>query len=893
MKSSIKKLLACLAVFCTMGVIAACGETDAPVDTGSQPGQSTDTGSDTGSEQVTQYTVTFVDWNDTVLSTQTYEAGATVTAPANPTRAADNTYTYVFAGWDKEVSATATGNVTYKATYTETYIDYTITFLNEDDSVIETQTLHYGDAVTAPTAIKAADNTYTYTFAGWDKEVVAVAGNETYKATYTQAYIDYTITFLNEDDSVIETQTLHYGDAVTAPTAIKAADNTYTYTFAGWDKEVTAVAGNETYKATYTEAYIDYTVTFVDGEGKTVSTEVYHYGDTVNVPNAPAREASFLYTYEFASWDKEVVAVAGETTYTATYTATLKSGVTASQATAKGEGVVLAQSAIGGGANYTQGEQVDNEQNDDTPSFVKQSYLAFDGNYGVNTYIAFDFTGKNMPEVAFFAKNYNNSMYANGTFKQGIVVYTGITTWDGKDATLTQDRENGTYLNYGFPYMLQDAANGGFVRDSFRTSALGRANLVDGKQYRVVMGFEGKNSEGTNGITLHWYLYDVAAGTMVEQSSMETWNFFTGSNAQVGNMKVADLAGSIVLYGKFGVDCTIDKVWGVYENTTLANVADGINNNKSYTVSFQDANGNELQSETLAFGAMPVFKGTIPTPEKTEDLLFTYAYAWDKTIVATTSEAVYKLVLIASPKASVKSYKTSVQGDAIILEQSGIGNGANYTLGQNNGGYVDQSYLGLDGNYGLDNYVVFDFTGKNMPEIAFFAKNYNNSMYAEGTSKQGIVVYTGITTWDGKDATINQQKTPGSFINYGFPYMLQDAANGGFVQGAFADSALGRANLVDGKHYRVVMGFSGSGSAITLSWCLYDLDTKAVVEQSSMTTWNFFTGSNAQVGNMTINDLAGSIVFYGRFGTACTIDKLYNVESGAFADIVAKYTTNA
>jgi hypothetical protein len=120
--------------------------------------------------------------------------------------------------------------------------------------------------------------------------------------------------------------------------------------------------------------------------------------------------------------------------------------------------------------------------------------------------------------------------------------------------------------------------------------------------------------------------------------------------------------------------------------------------------------------------------------------------------------------------------------------------------------------------------------------------------------------------------------------------MIQNASDGGFCDGAFAESALGRANLVDDTHYRVIMGFTGSGNAITLHWYLYNLDTKTVVEQSSMKTWNFFTGSNAQVGNMTINDLSGSIVLYGKFGTTCTIDKLHGVKSGTFSDIVAEYT---
>ena len=123
------------------------------------------------------------------------------------------------------------------------------------------------------------------------------------------------------------------------------------------------------------------------------------------------------------------------------------------------------------------------------------------------------------------------------------------------------------------------------------------------------------------------------------------------------------------------------------------------------------------------------------------------------------------------------------------------------------------------------------------------------------------------------------------------PYMIQNAADGGFVMSAFKDSALGRANLVDGTHYRVIMGFTkGSdhgADGITLHWYLYNLDTKEVVEESSMETWNFFTGSNEKVGNMTIDDLSGSIVLYGKFGTTCTIDKLHGVESGDFETVVA------
>ena len=151
--------------------------------------------------EYTDYTVTFRDWDGTELSKETYHYGDAVSVPDAPQRAADDIYTYSFAGWDREISASCTGDVVYTATYTPVYKDYTIKFLNEDGSTISEKTYHWGDEVIIPAnPTKAADNTYTYAFAGWDKEVAAnCTGNATYTATYTPTYINYS--FL--DDEVI------------------------------------------------------------------------------------------------------------------------------------------------------------------------------------------------------------------------------------------------------------------------------------------------------------------------------------------------------------------------------------------------------------------------------------------------------------------------------------------------------------------------------------------------------------------------------------------------------------------------------------------------------------------------------------------------------------------
>lgn len=273
-----------------------------------------------------EYTITFVDEDGTELATQTYNYGDTITPPENPTKAEDDTYTYAFNAWTPALD-TVSGNATYTATYTATYKEYTIRFVNEDDSEIATYTLHWGDEVSAPAAPeKAADETYTYEFAGWDKEVVAVAGDATYKAIFNPVYIDYTIQFFNENGTLIDTQTLHYGDTVTLPeNPTKEADDTYTYEFSGWAPEVTAVTGDAIYMATYNNVYKEYKVTFVNYDGTEIASYNLHWGDTVTAPaENPTKPEDDTYTYTFAGWDPEIDVVAGEVTYTAQYNAVYK-----------------------------------------------------------------------------------------------------------------------------------------------------------------------------------------------------------------------------------------------------------------------------------------------------------------------------------------------------------------------------------------------------------------------------------------------------------------------------------------------------------------------------------------------------------------------------------------
>ncbi|MBR2384971.1 MAG: hypothetical protein IKA99_05150, partial [Clostridia bacterium] len=391
-----------------------------------------------------------------------------------------------------------------------------------------------------------------------------------------------------------------------------------------------------------------------------------------------------------------------------------------------------------------------------------------------------------------------------------------------------------------------------------------------------------------NGITLNWYLYDLDNNVVVEEASLGSYNFFTGSNGDVNNMTLNDLVGSVVLYGKFGATCTLDKVHGVFENTSIDSIVAGLNG-ATYTVTFKDAEGNVLNTLTdVAFGETVSYNGEMPTAPAS-DALFDYEYAWDKSFAPIAADTVYTLTLVSTPKSGYTAYNTTAQGDAIVLGAGEIGSGADYIKGQNAGGSITQAYLAIDGNYGFNDYIVFDFTGKNMPEIMFFADNYDKSMYYSA-GKQGIVVASGITLWDGSLGSAQSNNTKvGVSGPFGAWYEGATNPHGGNMLGDF-DAQLARANLKDGVQYRIIMGFVNNGTTFTLKYCLYNLTDGKVVEEVSQTSWAFFTGSNAAVNNMTLDNFSGSIVLYGKFKTTCTIDKLYGVESGSFEEVVSKYT---
>lgn len=190
------------------------------------------------------HTITFIDMDGAILSTQTYDEGETIIPPTTPLHEG-----YTFIGWDTDLT-----NITSDTTITAQYTinRYRVQFLDWDGTIIKIDSVEYlSNAVPPADPTRTATAKFTFTFAGWSPEVVVVTGDATYIAMYNSTINKYTITFKNDDGSELCADEWDYGTMPYCEEPTKEDDEQYRYTFAGWYPTIVAVMADAAYIATY------------------------------------------------------------------------------------------------------------------------------------------------------------------------------------------------------------------------------------------------------------------------------------------------------------------------------------------------------------------------------------------------------------------------------------------------------------------------------------------------------------------------------------------------------------------------------------------------------------------------------------------------------------------
>ena len=203
--------------------------------------------------------------------------GTTLTPEPNPVKEG-----YTFSGWqglpetmpahDVEVTGTFSIN-SYKAVF------------KIGNDVIDTKTIVYGDAVTAPEA-PAKEG---YTFAGWQNKPETMPAHDI-EVIGSYTVNKYVLTYKVDGEEYKKVE-VDFGTTLTPePNPVKEG-----YTFSGWqglpetmpahDVEVTGTFSINSYKAVFKIG------------NDVIDTKTIVYGDAVTAPEAPAKEG-----YTFAGW---------------------------------------------------------------------------------------------------------------------------------------------------------------------------------------------------------------------------------------------------------------------------------------------------------------------------------------------------------------------------------------------------------------------------------------------------------------------------------------------------------------------------------------------------------------------------------------------------------------
>ena len=226
-----------------------------------------------------------------------------------------------------------------------------------------------------------------------------------------------------------------------------------------------------------------------------------------------------------------------------------------------------------------------------------------------------------------------------------------------------------------------------------------------------------------------------------------------------------------------------------------------------------------------------------------------------------------------------------------ILFASSTHSLGNDVLPQNASDTEDMSFMKLGGSYGLNDFLVFDFTGDNVPLMTFFTTEVTNSVFnqQEDANAKGWLVANGMTTKRGliySGATSNLANRLNIIGPYKVNSLYDDTKNNTLPQtrtsegNAASPSPITMPTLQSygDTPFRMIVGWIENGSNMNLRMVVYNLSTG-----QELVNYNL----NKSIAKA---DWEGDIVLYGHFGRTTKVDTLYPIEEDTtIADVMEKY----
>ena len=194
-----------------------------------------------------------------------------------------------FSGWlyngNVKTSITAVEGFTYTVTAVFSDIEYSIAFVYGEPVDVETYT--YGEVAVVPT-VTAPEG---YTFAGWSNgtstitEIPVVTADAIYTAVFNEVVVEYTVTFIVDDEPFGAVQTVAIASDIVYP---------YIEGYTWGDVVTNKETGNMTVTAVANPVADEYTVTFMVGEETTP-----FLVETVDAGDMAIEPAINGYTWDF------------------------------------------------------------------------------------------------------------------------------------------------------------------------------------------------------------------------------------------------------------------------------------------------------------------------------------------------------------------------------------------------------------------------------------------------------------------------------------------------------------------------------------------------------------------------------------------------------------------